>query len=166
MSEPSGPDAARASVNRARLSPVWLIPIVAIALVAYLGYRTFTERGPTITLQFETAEGVEAGKTRVKFRSVEIGAVTDVEVKTGDHPTILVTCELDPKAEPFIVDGSQFWVVRPRIGFSGVSGLETLVSGGYIEFVPGAKGGKPQRYFVGLEKPPETRRGPSTSTET
>lgn len=156
MSEASGPDAARASVSKARLSPVWVIPIVAIALAAYLGYRTFTERGPTITIQFETAEGVEAGKTKVEFRSVEIGAVTDVEVKTGDHPTILVTCELNPKAEPFIVDGSQFWVVRPRIGFSGVSGLETLVSGGYIEFVPGAKGGKPQRYFVGLEKPPET----------
>lgn len=154
MSEGNAVNAAQANVRKARMSPVWVIPIVAIALAGYLGYRTFTETGPVITLYFETAEGLEAGKTRIKFKSVEVGTVTDIEVRHED-PQIVVTCQLDQKAAGHVLEGSEFWVVRARIGAGGVSGLGTLLSGAYINFVPGPPDGPKQLTFVGLEDPPE-----------
>lgn len=156
MSEGSGPGAAQGRLRRARMSPVWVIPIVAIALGGYLGYRTISEKGPVVTIYFETAQGVEAGKTAVKYLGVQIGTVTDVHVRLKS-PQIVVVCELQPQARGHVLEGSDFWVVRPRIGAGGVSGLGTLVSGPYIEAVPGPAGGKPQYEFVGLEQPPELR---------
>lgn len=155
MTEASGPSGAEANVRKARLSPVWVIPIVAIALAAYLGYRTLTETGPKVTVYFATADGIEVGKTKVKYKSVDIGTVTNVDVRTK-KPQIVVTCQLDAKAGLRAVEGSQFWVVRPRIGAGGISGLGTLVSGAYVNFSPGAKDGTEKREFVGLENPPET----------
>jgi paraquat-inducible protein B len=154
MSEASGPAAARANVRRARISPVWVIPIVAIGLAGYLGYRTITEKGPVVTLYFETAEGLEAGKTKVEYKSVGVGTVTGIDVRPED-PQIVVVCQLNQEATSYLVEGSEFWVVRPRIGAGGISGLGTLVSGAYIGFVPGPAGGEPKREFVGLEEPPE-----------
>jgi paraquat-inducible protein B len=154
MSEGNAPIAGKADVRKARISPVWIIPIVAIALAGYLGYRTVSEKGPTITLYFETASGLEAGKTKVKFKAVEVGSVTAIDIR-DEKPQIVVTCELDVKSTGRVREKSQFWVVRPRIGASGVSGLGTLVSGAYINFVPGPEGGKAAREFTGLEDPPE-----------
>jgi paraquat-inducible protein B len=156
MSEGTGPSAAQPSVRRARISPVWVIPIVAIALAGYLGYRTVSEKGPVITLYFETAEGLKAGKTPVKYKAVDIGTVTSVSVR-HEEPQIVVVCELDRRAKGHVLEGSEFWVVRPRVGAGGVSGLGTLLSGAYINVLPGPQGGKPQREFVGLEEPPALR---------
>jgi len=153
MSEASGPKAAQGNVRKARMSPVWVIPIVAIALAGYLGYRTISEKGPEVTIYFETGSGLEAGKTQIKFKDVQIGTVTSVAVR-HESPQIVVVCQLTNRTKGFVHEGAEFWVVRPRIGAGGVSGLGTLLSGAYINFVKGPEGGKPARTFVGLESPP------------
>jgi paraquat-inducible protein B len=158
MSEASGPSAARGNVRRARMSPVWVIPIVAIALAGYLGYRTVSEKGPVVTIYFETADGLETGKTKVKFKDVDIGSVTSIDVR-HEAPQIVVVCQLEKRARGRVVEGTEFWVVRPRIGSGGVSGLGTLLSGAYINVAPGPPDGKQTHEFVGLESPPAMRPG-------
>lgn len=136
------------------ISIVWLIPIIALAVAAYLAFVTFSEKGPTITLIFKTAAGLEAGKTKVKHKDVEMGIVKKVEI-SDDLKSIIVTAEMDKNAEKHLLKGTRFWVVRPRLSTSGVSGLETLVSGAHIEMDPGS--GEDERTFVGLEDPPVIR---------
>ncbi len=133
------------------ISPIWLFPIVALVIGGWLVYQTLSQRGPTITITFETAEGIEEGKTKIKFREVEVGLVKSIGIK--DLSSVIITAEVKKGAEPHLTESTRFWVVRPRIGLQGISGLGTLVSGAFIEVDPG-KGGKPKREFVGLEKPP------------
>jgi paraquat-inducible protein B len=143
------PDVAVAP--RRGISIVWLIPLVAGLIALWLGYTTIMEQGPTVTITFKTGEGLEVGKTKVKYRDVEVGLVEDVEITEGGGD-IIVTASLDKRAEPNLTEGTRFWVVRPRLGVGGVSGLGTLVSGSYIEIEPGT--GAPTRTFTGLEVPP------------
>ncbi len=143
--------------RRRGFSPIWLIPIVAVAIALSLAYETITSRGPEVTIVFETAEGLEAGKTRVEFRSVQIGSVTDVRIRDAGH--VEVTCSLQPEVAPSLTEGAEFWVVRPRIGAGGITGLGTLISGAYITLRPGPADASPQREFVGLETPPITDAG-------
>jgi paraquat-inducible protein B len=142
-------------VHKGRLSLIWLIPIVAVGLAIYLGIRTEAEKGPTITLYFATGEGLEAGKTKIRFKSVPVGVVDKISIR-HEAPQIVVHCALDKTTEGHLLEGSQFWVVRPRVGFGGVSGLGTLVSGAFIAFKAGPEGGKSLREFTGLEAPPIT----------
>ena len=144
---------AQPEVRRSRLSLVWLIPILAVGLAAYLGWRTLSEKGPVITIYFETADGLEAGKTKVKYKAVDIGVVDSIDVR-DESPQIVVRASLDKRAEGHIRKDSLFWVVRPRIGFGGVTGLGTLLSGDYINTFPGPKDGPRERTFTGLEFPP------------
>ena len=132
-------------------SIVWLIPLVAGVIAVWLGYTTIMEKGPTVTITFKTAEGLEAGKTKIKFRDVEVGLVENVAI-SEDTSHIIVTATLVKDAKQHLTEGTRFWVVRPRLGAGGVSGLGTLVSGSYIglELGPGA----PRRAFTGLEVPP------------
>lgn len=150
------PDAGIADVavqkRRRRISIVWIIPIVAVLIGGWLAYRTISEKGPTITIDFKTAEGLEAGKTKVKFKDVEIGTVDTVTIKR-DLSGVTVTANLSKEVEDHVTETARFWVVRPRLGAGGVSGLSTLVSGAYVEMDPGPEG-KPARKFVGLEVPP------------
>lgn len=139
---------------RKRFSIVWLIPLVAAAIAVYLGYTTLSEQGPTITMTFKTAAGLEAGKTKVKYKDVEMGLVTKVDI-SDDLATILVTAQMEKSAQPHLNENTRFWVVRPRLSTSGVSGLETLVSGAHIEMDPGK--GDSARQFRGLEDPPVIR---------
>jgi len=141
--------------QRNRVSIVWLIPIVAGLVAIWLAYTTISEEGPTIHITFKTAEGLEAGKTKVKYKDVEIGQVETLEI-SDDVTHILVTASLNKGVEPHLNGDTRFWVVRPRFGAGGVSGLGTLVSGAYIEMDPG-KGDDKVREFVGLEVPPEVR---------
>jgi len=136
-----------------RISTVWIIPIVAAILGAGIAYKSISERGPTVTLTFRNAAGLEAGVTRVKYKNVEIGEVERVEIHK-DLTHIVVTVRLTRDMEPHLGEGARFWVVRPRIGLKGVSGLSTLISGAYIEFERGT--GPPCRTFQGLEHPPVT----------
>ncbi len=140
-----------AVAQRRGISIVWLIPLVAGAIAVWLGYKTISEQGPTVTITFQTGEGLVAGKTKVKYRDVEVGTVDEVTI-SQDAQTIIVTASLAKGSDEFITDGTKFWVVRPRLGLGGVSGLGTLVSGAYIAIEPGP--GVQTRSFTGLEVPP------------
>ncbi|MGI9509946.1 MAG: intermembrane transport protein PqiB [Geminicoccaceae bacterium] len=133
------------------LSIVWLIPLIAAAIAAWLAYAAVSNKGPTITITFESAEGLEAGKTKVKYKDVDVGLVTEVAL-AEDLSHILVTAEMAKGTSPHVNERTRFWIVRPRIGTGGISGLSTLVSGAYVEVDPG--GGEAETEFVGLEEPP------------
>ncbi len=137
--------------SRRGISIVWIIPLVAALIAAWLAYTTLAEKGPTITIEFKTAQGLEAGKTKVKYKDVEVGHVTDVRL-ADNLSHIIVTAEMVKGAEPYMNDGTRFWIVRPRIGVGGISGLSTLVSGAHVEVDPGE--GDAIGTFVGLEEPP------------
>jgi len=139
-------------VRRERPSLVWLLPVLAVAIGGWLLFKTLSERGPTITITFPSAAGLSAGKTKVKYKDVEIGTVTDIDV-SPDLSHVIVTAELRKSSEPFLAEDSKFWVARPRITASEVSGLETLLSGAYVAVDPGS-GKRGERSFEGLANPP------------
>jgi len=139
-----------------RFSLVWLIPLVAAAIGAWLAYKTYSERGPDITISFETASGLAAGKTEIRHKNVKLGTVQTVEL-SPDLSKVIVTARMEKWTESQLLTTTRFWVVSPRFSLSGVSGLETLLSGSYIELDPGL--GKPRRDFTGLEEPPVVRSG-------
>ena len=143
--------------NRARLSLVWLVPLVAVVIGAGLLLGTLMQAGPQVVIEFRTAEGLEPGKTEVRYKEVAVGRVDSVAL-SGDRQRVLVGVRLDRSAAGMAVEDTRFWVVRPRIGSAGVSGLNTLLSGAYIGVDAGTSG-KPQRRFVGLEVPPYVLRG-------
>lgn len=140
--------------ERRRWSPslVWLIPVVAALIGGYLTVQAILSRGPTITIAFRNAEGLEAGKTRIKYRDVDIGEVTSVKV-SEDRKSIIATAQISKEAEPYLTSDSRFWIVRPRIAGGSVSGLGTLLSGAYIGMDAGRSKTSSQR-FSGLEVPP------------
>jgi len=146
------PQARAESRPRRRLPLVWLVPLVAVLVGGWLAVKTILDRGPTATITFRTAEGLEVGKTKIKFKDVDIGVVKSIGL-LPDHSGVVVTAEFVKGAADFLVADSKFWVVRPRISGGGVSGLGTLLSGAYI----GAEVGKSEErreQFVGLEVPP------------
>ena len=146
--EPATPEISR----RRRPSAIWIVPIIAIAIGAWLFIHTLNQQGPTIEIQFENAEGLEAGKTKIKLRDVPIGVVSKLAL--GQDPSyIIATAEIQKDAARFIKSDTQFWVVRPRIQGASVSGLGTLVSGAYISLLPGSAD-KSANSFVGLAAPP------------
>jgi paraquat-inducible protein B len=140
-----------------RLSPIWIIPIVAALLGAWLAWQYYASRGPAITVTFETADGIVAGKTPVMCRSVTVGTVENVTL-TDDMKGVVVKMQMTNEATRLLTSDTQIWVVRPRYGAGGISGLSTLVSGSYIELAPGVSD-VPRRDFVGLEQPPVTPQG-------
>ncbi|HLO75330.1 MAG TPA: MlaD family protein, partial [Magnetospirillum sp.] len=133
-------------------SAIWIIPALAAVFALSLVIHTLNQRGPAITISFASAQGIEAGKTKAKFKDVEIGDVTEVHL-APDRSRVLVRIELKKEAESFAVEDSRFWVVRPRMAGSGVSGLETLLSGSYIG-VDGGHSTKAASEFTGLDSPP------------
>ena len=139
--------------QRRRLSLIWAIPIVSALIGAWLAWHTLMERGPLITISFETASGLVAGQSKVRHKDVDMGTVEHIAL-SKDLQHVIVTVRMSHEAEPLLTDQAQFWVVRPRFFAGAISGLETLVSGSYIEFQPSAKEGEPKRDFVGLETPP------------
>jgi paraquat-inducible protein B len=141
-----------AIVEKRRLpSIVWLIPLVAFLIGVWLVYKTYSEKGPTITIAFETASGLEVGKTRIKYRDVDLGIVDSVDL-SKDLSRVVVTAEMRKEIADQLREGTTFWIVEPRLTASGVSGLGTLVSGTYIAMRPGP--GKAARKFTGLTEPP------------
>jgi paraquat-inducible protein B len=137
---------------RTRVSIVWLVPIVALIIGAWLAYKTVSEQGPAIEIQFGSAAGLQAGKTKVKFKDVEVGEVTSI-VLSSDLENVLVRAQLVDGAEKYLTVDTRFWVARPRVAAGRVSGLETLLSGAYIAIDP-VTDGPSAREFVGLEEPP------------
>ncbi|MGB0836087.1 MAG: intermembrane transport protein PqiB [Psychrobium sp.] len=138
-----------------RISKVWLIPFLAIAIASWMVIDTYVNRGPAITITFANAEGLEAGKTRVKTLNVDIGFVKAVRLHDSG---VIAHIQLDQQVADMLTEDANFWVVKPRIGNGGVSGLSTLMSGSYIEFVPGESEALADE-FVGLEQEPITAIG-------
>ncbi|MDR6294066.1 paraquat-inducible protein B [Inquilinus ginsengisoli] len=156
MTETSGlPPAAPRIDRKRRLSPIWLIPIVAVLIAGYLGWITFSSQGPTITISFQAADGLEAGKTLIKHKEVVFGTVKTIAL-SEDLSHVEVTAEMTQAAAPHLNQDTRFWVVRPRLSASGgLTGFSTIVSGSYIELDPGK--GESRRSFTGLEDPPVVR---------
>jgi len=142
-------------IRRRRFSPIWILPIVAVLVAAWLAYTALAEKGPVITISFRTASGLEAGKTQIKYHDIELGIVKHIE-PTPDLSQIIVTAQMDKRAAPHLKEDTHFWVVRPRLSLTNFSGLETLVSGNYIEMDPGRSGAATNK-FTGLEEPPVVR---------
>jgi paraquat-inducible protein B len=146
------PQATVVPKKQARISVVWLIPILAAVVGIGIAIQQILSEGPTITIVFKSAQGVEAGKTFIKYKDVNIGQVTAVEL-TDEFTRVQVTAKIAKSAAGLMVDDAKFWVVEPRVSLSGVSGLSTLLSGNYIGFEAGQSSSR-QRKFVGLDVPP------------
>jgi paraquat-inducible protein B len=153
------PEATHVPKKRTRVPVVWIIPIVAALVAVGIVVQRYLNEGPTIQISFRTSEGIEPGKTFIKYKDVHIGKVTKV-VLSKDYSKIVVTAKMEKDVEGLLVEDSRFWIVKPRVTLSGVSGIGTLLSGEYIGIEPG-KSGKSHRDFVGLEGPPPITGGMS-----
>ncbi|MCP3942540.1 MAG: MCE family protein [Desulfobacteraceae bacterium] len=134
------------------ISLVWVIPLIAIIIAVGLVYKALTEKGPVITIIFKSAEGLEAGKTKIKHKDVVIGEIEAIKV-TSDLKNVIVTAKLVKEAKGYLTDKTRFWVVRARVSGGIVSGLATLLSGSYIAIDPSLEG-EVEYNFQGLEIPP------------
>ncbi|POA79660.1 intermembrane transport protein PqiB [Pseudomonas sp. DP16D-R1] len=146
------PGPAPVKTRRFSVSLVWIVPIVAVLVGISLVVHSILQEGPTITITFKTGDGLTANKTEVKYRNVVIGQVSDVEL-SNDQKSVNATVKLAKQAESFTREDSKFWVVRPRIGAGGVSGIDTLLSGDYIGADIGQANARAKN-FKGLENPP------------
>jgi Paraquat-inducible protein B len=135
-----------------RYSPVWLVPIAAVLFGVWIIFTQFAERGTEITIQFATAEGIEAGKTKVLTRNVQVGTVVDIKLN-DDLESVSVVALIDEDAGDLLTRDASLWVVKPRFDAGGVSGLGTVLSGAYIELRPGTDQDRSDE-FQGLENAP------------
>jgi paraquat-inducible protein B len=155
---PGGPDLADlpqakvAEKRRSKFSLVWIVPLVAVLIGAWLAWHTYSQIGPAFVITFKTADGIEPGKTKIKYRSVDVGTVENVEL-APDRATVIVHARMAKYASDYLVDDTRFWVVRPRIAGGNVQGLGTLLSGSYLGMNVG-KSTKERREFTGLEDQP------------
>ena len=138
---------------RKRFSIVWLIPLVAAIAGGWLAYQAITQKGPKITITFESAGGLEAGKTQIKYKEVELGKVEWIGL-SDDLSHVVVRADMVKEAGKYLTETTRFWIVRARVAAGEVSGLGTLLSGAYIGMDPG-QGGANAFHFTGLNKPPQ-----------
>lgn len=138
--------------QRRSMSIVWVVPLVALVIGGWLAYKAVTEKGPMITITFDSADGIEAGKTKVKFKEVEVGRVEAVEI--GENLSqVVLKVQMKKGSETYLTEHTRFWVVRARVTAGQVTGLGTLLGGAYIGVEPATEG-RLTREFHGLEKPP------------
>jgi paraquat-inducible protein B len=140
-----------------KFSKVWLVPIVALVIGLWMTYSHYAGQGPIIEITFVSGEGIQAGTTKVRRKNVEIGAVLDLRL-SEDAEKVVLSVRIYDHAKQLLREDSQFWVVRPRVGAGGISGLSTLLSGAYIELSPGSEEDLASS-FEGLETPPVTPLG-------
>lgn len=146
------PTEARRKPPRRRISSIWIVPIIAAAIGAWMVYHNLSRIGPTITLIMSSADGIQAEKTLIKARNVEVGKVESMQL-SDDLDHVIVTAQMNDDTERLLKSDTRFWVVKPRIGREGISGLGTLWYGAYIELLPGEKGEYQEEFRV-LEEPP------------
>lgn len=139
--------------HRRRIPLVWIVPVLTAMIGGWLAWDTYSKRGPTITVSFDTAAGLTAGQSQLKYRNVVMGTVRSITIPP-DLSKVVVTIETTREAEPLLNDKTIFWVVKPQLFAGNISGLETILSGSYIGMRPQVEGGKPQRDFVGQTDPP------------
>ncbi|WP_197056347.1 intermembrane transport protein PqiB [Xenorhabdus sp. NBAII XenSa04] len=133
-------------------SPIWIVPIVTVLIGAWILFYHFSHQGPEVTLITSNAEGIEAGKTKIKSRSVNVGVVERVSL-SDNLGEVIIKARLNDGMERLLHKDTAFWVVKPQIGREGVSGLSTLLSGVFIELQPGNEGSE-ERKFSLLDAPP------------
>ena len=149
----TGEELPKARVRRRRLFRlVWVVPVIALGVAAYLVLQHMRTVGPEIVIRFGDASGVRVGQTPVNYRGVQIGEVTGVEL-SGDHKQARVKARLQRSARAVATEGALFWIVRPQIGLNQITGLSTVLSGPEIQVLPG-KGEAPQKEFTGLDDAP------------
>jgi paraquat-inducible protein B len=136
-----------------RLSIIWIVPLVAVAIGGWLAWDTLSKEGPTIKISFDGGEGLQAGQSQLKYKDIVFGTVKSLAL-SPDQTHVVVTVATTREAGPLLTEGTAFWVVKPRLFAGNISGIETLLSGSYIGMLPAATAGKSQREFVGREDPP------------
>ena len=137
--------------KRSGPSVVWLIPLITAIVGGWLIVKTLSEQGPLVTITFKTADGIEVGRTKVKYKNVEIGVVEGIQF-SENFSNVVLTVQFNKGTESFFRRNTRFWVVKPQLSFRGASGLSTLISGAYVEIEPGR--GSRQSHFTGLEEQP------------
>ena len=152
-----------AVTRKSKISWVWLIPIVAAIVAGFLAWRTLREQGPQVTIDFRSGDGLSAGQTKVRYKAVDLGTVESVRL-SDDASHVVVNVRMRSEAERFLTENARFWVVRPRLSSGSLAGIETIVSGSYIEMDPGEPGGSTKYAFNGLETPPAVRSGEPGTT--
>ncbi len=144
-----------AAIKESRsISSIWLVPIVALAIGLWFIYYQWSHQGPVITIGFEHAEGLEAGKTKIKAREVDIGLVKSIQLNE-DLSGVVITAQMSKEAEPMLTENTEFWIVTPRVSLNGVSGMSTLLSGPYINMEPSLEG-ETEDDFIARKEPPVT----------
>jgi paraquat-inducible protein B len=155
MTDSGGPtELPTAGVHRRRRIPlIWIVPLLTGLIALWLAWDTFSKKGPTITIAFDSAAGLTAGQSQLKYKNVVMGTVKAINV-SPDLTKVIVTIETTHEAEPLLTDKTIFWVVKPELFAGNITGLETLLSGSYIGMRPAAEGGKAKRNFIGEQDPP------------
>ncbi|CAI2093241.1 paraquat-inducible protein B [Serratia fonticola] len=150
---PNTPTEARVK-NKRRISPFWLLPFIALLIAGWLVYTNYQESGNSVTIDFQSAAGIVAGRTPVRYQGVEVGTVQSISL-SKDLRSIVVEASIKSDLEDSLREGTQFWLVTPKASLAGVSGLDALVGGNYIGMMPGR--GKPQTHFTALDTQPKYR---------
>jgi len=135
------------------ITSIWIVPFIALIIAGWLAYQHFAERGPEIKILFPQNEGLVAGQSVVKFKNVPVGKVTDIYAEEGTDGVIVVVRMNTTQSKPYMTENAKFWIVKPEVGLSGVSGLDTLLSGTYINVHSTAGGKQPRDKFIGLTRP-------------
>ena len=134
-------------------SAIWVLPLIALAIGGWLGWRAYSQAGIEIQVLFENGSGIQVGKTEVIFKGIAIGKVTELTLdRSGERRGVIATLEMDKETEPHLLSGTRFWLVKPSVTLAGITGLETLVSGNYIAVSPGE--GEPTRKYTALPEAP------------
>ena len=149
---PPVPESRTVPRKKTRLSMVWIVPIAAAVVGAWVAVTSILGTGPKITIVFDSAEGLDAGKTKLHYNGVDVGTLTAIRL-SDDHTNVVATVQMAPKTETFLVEDTKFWVVRPRISGANVSGLGTLISGAYVGLEIG-RATKERREFTAMKVPP------------
>ncbi len=149
---PTPPPSARVE-RRRRISPFWIIPAVTVLIAIWLAWNTLSKRGPLITITFESAEGLTAGQSQVRYKDIPLGTVQRITL-APDYSHVIVTARMTREATRLLTEHARFWVVKPRLSAGNLSGFETILSGSYVAVLPSTAPGQPDRHFTGLEDPP------------
>jgi paraquat-inducible protein B len=146
------PESTALARKKTKFSLVWMVPLVAALIGAWVAVTTIMNEGPKITILFKSAEGLEVGKTKIHYNGLDVGTLSSMRL-TDDHAHVIATFQMAPKSDAFLVEDTKFWVVSPRISGASVTGLGTLISGAYIGSEIGKSKVKKQD-FVALATPP------------
>ena len=132
------------------LTSIWIVPFIALLVAGWLAFQYFSERGEEIRIVFPKNEGLNAGQSQIKFRDVPIGTVQKIELQKNGNGVVVVA-RIDKLAKPYLNEKAKFWIVKPEVGISGVSGLDTLLSGTYINMYSETEG-RFKDSFYGLKE--------------